>query len=83
MLTRQEYERVERAHIQATFGFLREGGIESLSVEELEIPVDAAIELRDGDVLSTSQLGAVIGNILREEFWCKLESAKGFVHFGR
>jgi hypothetical protein len=82
VLTRQEYDRVEQAHIHATLTFLKEGGIESLRVEELETQPDSAIELREGTVLSTSQLGDVIGSILREEFWCNLESANGFVHFG-
>jgi hypothetical protein len=32
--------------------------------------------------LSLVQVGDVIPQVLREEFWCRLEGVEGFIHIG-
>jgi len=82
VLTREEYERVERAYIQAALAFLDEGGVGPLTVAELEAPPDHSIGFTEGSQVSADQLGEVLQQILREEVWCNLESHNGFIHFG-
>jgi hypothetical protein len=81
-LTRQEYDKVERAHIEAALAFLKEGGLDSLRVESLETVEEHPTALHNGSILSIDQLGDVIGQILREELWCNLEGDEAFIHFG-
>ena len=82
VLTDAEYRRVERAYIDSAVAFLREGGLNSLTVKGLENPKEVALEVDEGSVLSLERLGDVIRKILREEFWCRLECSDGFAHFG-
>lgn len=82
VLTAEEYQRVEDAYVTAALAFLREGGIESLRVEELEVLPDRPIALHEGSIVAVSEISAVIASILREEFWCNLEAENAFLHFG-
>jgi hypothetical protein len=82
VLTDDEYRRVEEAYIDAALAFLREGGVHSLTVEGIENHKGLALALDEGSVLSLEQVGDVIRDILREEFWCRLECRGGFVHCG-
>jgi hypothetical protein len=81
-LTRAEYERVEDAYAAAALAFLREGGVPGLSVAGLENPFAAKLDLTDGSSLSLERAAHVLRRVLREEFWCRLEGAGGFVHVG-
>ncbi len=82
VLIEGEYLRVEQAYINSATAFLREGGINSLTVEGIENHKGLALEFGEGSVLSLERVGDVIRRILREEFWCRLECQGGFVHFG-
>jgi len=82
VLTEGEYLRVEQAYIKSAIAFLREGGINSLTVEGIENHEGLELEFGEGSVLSLERVGDVIRQILREEFWCRLECQGGFVHFG-
>jgi hypothetical protein len=77
-----EYRRVERAYVDSALAFLREGGLNSLTVEGLENSKGVALNFGEGSVLPAEQIGELIRQILREEFWCRLEGQGGFVHFG-
>ena len=81
VLTEQEYKRVERAYIKAALAFLSESGIAALRVEGLEIR-QQPLTFGEGSVLTLEQLPDVIGRILREDLWCRLQADNGFVHFG-
>lgn len=81
VLTEQEYKRVERAYIKAALAFLSESGITALRVEGLEIR-QQRLTFGEGSLLTLEQLPDVIGRILREDFWCRLQADHGFVHFG-
>ena len=82
VLTLQEYQRVEAAYVNVALGLLRESGLASLTVRGLENPHAQPIALGEGSTLGLEQLAEVIRRLLREDFWCRLEGADGFLHFG-
>lgn len=82
VLTEQEYKRVEHAYVNVALAFLSEGGLTALKVDGLENSRGKPLTLSEGTVLSIEQLRDVIGLILREEFWCRLQGDDGFLHFG-
>jgi hypothetical protein len=82
VLTREEYDRVERAYVSAALTFLREGGVTSLTVSGLENTQRRRLEFQEGTLLPLDQVGDVIKRVLREEFWCRLQGVDGFVHIG-
>ena len=81
-LTREEYERVEGAYVEAAIAFLREAGVYALTVEGLENQRGQVLNFREGSLLPLEQVGDVLRRILREEFWCRLNGVGGFVHVG-
>jgi hypothetical protein len=82
MLTREEYERVEGAYVEAAMAFLREAGVSALRVEGLENQRGHVLNFREGSLLPLERVGDVLRRILREEFWCRLEEVSGFVRIG-
>jgi hypothetical protein len=82
VLTEGEYLRVEQAYINSAIAFIREGGLNSLTVEGIENHKRLALEFGEGSVLSLDRIGDVIRQMLREELWCRLEGQGGFVHIG-
>ena len=81
-LTDGEYRRVEQAYVDSALAFLRGGGLSSLTVAGLENHKRLALEFGEGSVFSVDQVGDLIRQIIRGEFWCRLEGQGGFVHFG-
>lgn len=81
-LTEQEYRRVEQAYVEVALAFLNECGVVALRVKGLENPRREPLTLDEGILLSAEQLPDVMGRILREQFWCRLEAEIAFVHFG-
>jgi len=81
-LTEQEYKRVESAYIQATLAFLTEAGVAALSVEGLENSRRQQLAWHEGTVVGLDKIPEVMGGILREEFWCRLQGEQAFLHFG-
>jgi len=82
VLTESEYLRVEQAYIDSATAFLREGGVDSLTVEGIENRKKLTLEFSEGSTLALEAIGDVIRQMLREELWCRLEGAGGFVHIG-
>jgi hypothetical protein len=82
VLTDQEYKRVEQAYVDIALAFLKEGGVTMLKVEGLENSRSQPLTFGDGSILGLEQLSDVIREILREQFWCRLEAENGFLHFG-
>jgi hypothetical protein len=82
VLTEGEYLRVEDAYINSATAFIKEGGLNSLTVEGIENHRKLPLEFGNGTVLSLEQVGDVIRQMLREELWCRLEGQSGFVHIG-
>lgn len=53
-----------------------------LTVRGLENHKSLALGFSEGSVIAAHGVGELIGRILREEFWCRLEGRAGFVHCG-
>src|SRR5438105_1973975 len=81
-LTEDEYCRVEQAYINSALAFLKEGGQTSLRIEGLENHKGCTLNLGEGSIVSVEQISDLIRQILREEFWCRLEGRDGYVYFG-
>ncbi|MGY0613481.1 hypothetical protein [Luteimonas sp. A501] len=81
-LTETEYLRVESAYITAALEFLRESKVATLAVHGLENHGEAMLSFDEGTHLSLEQVGATLGRLLQEEFWCKLEGPNSFIHVG-
>jgi len=81
-LTEPEYQRVESAYVGVAVEFLRESGVQSLTVRCLENYGGAILAFEDHEALSLEQLAAILPRVLREEFWCKFEGPDSFVHVG-
>src|SRR5579872_484335 len=73
LLTREEYERVESAYVEAAMAFLREGGVSALKVEGLENQRGEVLNFQEGSLLPLERVGGILRRLLREEFWCRLE----------
>jgi hypothetical protein len=82
VLTSDEYQRVEEAYVQSALSFLRESGLLAMRVAGLENPRNVPLDFQNDSVLPLDRLGRVVRQILREEFWCRLEGGDGFLHFG-
>jgi hypothetical protein len=82
VLTREEYQRVEDAHVEAALAFLREAGCASLVAAGVENHAGSPLAPAEGDRLAGLQLGEVVRRLLREEFWCRLEGDGCFLHVG-
>ena len=82
VLTDDAYRRAEQAYINSALAFLSEGGLASLRIEGLENHKGRALMFAESAVISVEQIGEVIPQILRDEFWCRFESPGGFLHFG-
>jgi hypothetical protein len=82
VLAREEYERTEQAYVSTALTFLREAGLTTLNIEGLENSQANRLAYQEATVLSIEQAADVITRVLREEFWCRLQNAHGFVHIG-
>jgi hypothetical protein len=82
VLTEADYQRAEDAYVAAAVAFLRDAGVPSVTVVELESHAAAPPAFGEGAVLSLDEAAGVIRRVLREEFWCRLEGNGGFIHIG-
>lgn len=81
-LSRDEYLRVESAYVGVAMTFLEEDRSPDLHVVGLEIRGDKPTAPTEGSVVSRQDLVKVCRSILREKFWCRLESGSRYLHFG-
>lgn len=82
VLTEAEYRRVEDAYATAAVEFLREAEVPALSVAGLENHAGIALPLIEGESLGLAEIGGVIRQLLRGEFWYRLEGEEAFVRIG-
>lgn len=80
-LSLQAYELVEAAYIESALEIMTMGGVSQLTVAGLEDHAKVS-GLKEGDSLRLDDLGVVLRSLLREAFWCRLESDRGFIHIG-
>jgi hypothetical protein len=82
LFTREEYERVEEAYVQAALSFLRESGLSSIRVAGIENHSKQPLDFDNNSVLPLDRIGEIIRRTLREEIYCRLEGSECFIHFG-
>ena len=82
LFTREEYERVEEAYVQAALSFLRESGLSSIRVAGIENRSKQPLDFDGDSVLPLDRIGEIIRRTLREEIYCRLEGSDCFIHFG-
>lgn len=82
LLTLDEYERVEAAYCGSALSFLRDAGVASLHARGVENHQGSRLAPVEGETLEIPTLAKVIQRVLREEFWCRLEAPRAFLHFG-
>jgi hypothetical protein len=82
MLTEVEYQRVEDAYVNSALAFMQEAEISSLAVALLENKRATPLTFADGSILAIRECGRVVRQMLREQFWCKLEGERVFIHIG-
>ena len=81
-LTLSEYEKVEANYVNAAVAFLHEAGIHELTVQGLESTKNGKPSVIEGASVRLEQLPGVLRALLREEFWCRLESQAAYLHIG-
>ena len=81
-LTEDGYLRVEQAYLEAAAAFLSEARITELTVVGLENHGKTSTAPQDKSRIEAEDVVKVLRSLLREEFWCKLESPAAFIHVG-
>ena len=82
LLTENDYLSVEQAYLGAAAAFLTEARVTELTVIGQESHGQAPNAPQDGSRIKTEDVPAVLRSLLREDFWCKLESPAAFIHVG-
>jgi len=78
-----EYLYVESKYIQAVYFFSNKLGVDSYQISALSTWLKNKYrKLHNGDTINLYELGDIVKALLREEFWCKLISKHGEIHFG-
>lgn len=79
-LTLNEYEEVENKYIEAASDFLEE---EIVNLKFKDIENHSQVDISElSEPMSKPLFKRVLQNILRNKYWCSIESDKGFVHIG-
>jgi hypothetical protein len=81
-LTEERYAAVENAYLESAAAFLAEAGVQELMVVGRENAGAHVGSPPEGEVVPAEMIPAVLRSLLREEYWCKLESDSAFVHVG-
>jgi hypothetical protein len=82
ILTEAEYQRVEDAYATAAVAFMREASVPSLAVAGLEYHSAVPLPIAERSSLGLTEVGEAVRQLLREEFWCRLEGLGAFIHVG-
>ncbi len=82
VLSPESYKAVELAYTDVVLRFLEEAEVDFLCALGVENHSGADAVPQEGSLINREDIPAVVGAMLREEFWCKLESTRAFVHVG-
>jgi len=74
VLTKERYELVENAYINAALTLLENAGIKSLKALGIENYRHFPISITDGEDVPITKLPALLRDILRNHYWCKFEN---------
>ena len=77
----EEYKKVEEAYLQSAIDFARIWSSGGFTISGLE-DHNENTQLVEGQQMTANDLPCVLRSILRNEFWCRLESLDGFIHVG-
>jgi len=81
-LTLENYTAVERAYTETVRRFLEEAAVDFLQANDLDNRAMATGAPQEGSLIKLESIPAIVGALLREEYWCRLESSDAFVHVG-
>jgi hypothetical protein len=81
VLTAEAYRRVEDAYVATALSFWREVGKPELTARGVEAAADGSAPV-EGSTVEEARLDELIRGLLREDLWCRLESATYFLHVG-
>ena len=81
VLTADDYQQVEDAYITVASEFLAEASVKSLAVIGLENSAWRS-PFAEGQILEPDEIAVALRGLLREHFWCRLESPRAFIHAG-
>lgn len=82
ILTAEAYQAVEDTYVEAALAFLTEAGFASVRCVDVENNRECATAKAEGASVPLPELRAVIRDLLRGEWWCRVEAAGAFLHFG-
>jgi hypothetical protein len=82
MLTEEQYLDMEQAYIDAALAFLGNTGTGALRVIGLENYRNCYSAPAVDELVSLDSVPDLLRAMLREEYWCKLESISAFIHVG-
>lgn len=82
ILTPEAYQAVEDAYVEAALALLTEAGFASAQCVDVENHGMCPTAKDEGESVPLSELGAVIRDVLRGEWWCRVEATGAFLHFG-
>lgn len=80
ILTMDKYLYYENAYIKTAISMLKSCNINNLIIKNLEIYNND--NLFENQIFFLENIPNAIRNILRNNFWCKLETKEFFIHFG-
>jgi len=76
-----EYEKIENAYIESAFELINDSGCKELKVSGLEDFKNES-NLKEHQIIPSKNIRPILQAILRNKFWCRLESENSFIHFG-
>lgn len=74
VLTKERYEFVENAYINAVLTLLENAGIKSLKALGIENYGHFPISITEGEDVPITKLHLLLRDILRNHYWCKFEN---------
>ncbi len=80
-LSEKEYHAVELNYIEAAIDLVSDQQIKELTVLGLE-DHNRSSNLTEGSKIEGREIEEVLRSLLREEYWCRLESEEAFIHIG-
>ncbi len=82
IFSKADYEAVEDKYVSVAVAFMKEAGVELLRIKELENPKSLPQEFEEGRFVTLDEASVILREMLRDHFWCRLESVSGFIHVG-
>jgi hypothetical protein len=82
LLKSEEYLSVENAYIDTALEYWKESGSVPLTIIGIESTGDGLPYIANVDRVGNDEISSVVRSLLREDFWCRLQSDVMFIHVG-